>query len=397
MKKKNSGVVGYGRIPQKVLDSLKDNRAGYSVVSLDDVDVDTLKKNSFKEKNGNVNVAIVKKRRVGIIGCGHILIRHLESIRDNSDYFELVALCDIDEYVLKKALKDDKVPGYTEYKKMLEEMKGKMDFVVIATPNHLHYKMAMDALGAGYDILVEKPIAFEASKVKAIQNKADKLGKEAFCVLQVRYNPTVKILRQAVSEGLIGKIRSVSFVQRWQRPVGYFRDWRGKLDEGGKSLYEYAIHYLDIVQGMFGVPKVFDTELFNHKHMDIPFEDTLFSIVKYDNGASGTIEVNVAVEPSNLECSISIMGSKGYVEIGGNALDVVVRADFEERKDQKKWDKMKKDAGEALIPNSYGTHVGSCPNHPTLYEEIAKGNGFPVSDAVASIKFIEKVYAGAKK
>jgi len=75
---------------------------------------------------------------------------------------------------------------------MLKEMKGKMDFVVVATPNHLHYEMAMDALDSGYDILVEKPIAFEAKKVQEIQDKADKLGLEAYCVLQVRFNPTVK-------------------------------------------------------------------------------------------------------------------------------------------------------------------------------------------------------------
>ncbi|MFH1547377.1 MAG: Gfo/Idh/MocA family oxidoreductase [bacterium] len=332
------------------------------------------------------------KRRVGIIGCGHILVRHLESIETNSKDFELVALCDIDKYVLDQALKDNKVPGFTDYKDMLKEMNGKMDFVVVATPNHLHYQMALDALDAGYNIIVEKPVAFEASKVEEIQKKADKLGKEAYCVLQVRYNPTVKVMKQAVEDRMLGDIRSVVFTQRWQRPEGYFMDWRGKLEEGGRSLYEYAIHYMDVIQCMFGVPSVLATETFNHKHMSIPFEDTLYSILKYKDGASGTIEVNVAVEPSNLECSVQIMGSKGYVEIGGNALDKVVRADFEDEKDQKKWEKMKEEAGEALAPNSYGTHVGSCPNHPILYEEIAKGEGFPISDAAYSIRFIEAVY-----
>jgi hypothetical protein len=52
--------------------------------------------------------------------------------------------------------------------------------------------MAIDSLKAGYDILIEKPIAFKASKVKKIQDVADELGREAYCVLQVRYNPTVK-------------------------------------------------------------------------------------------------------------------------------------------------------------------------------------------------------------
>ncbi len=334
------------------------------------------------------------KRKVGIIGCGHILPRHIESIEKNSKYFELVALCDTDEKVLEKAVKENgNVQGFTDYKKMLKDMKGKMDFVVVATPNHLHYEMAINALKEGCDVLIEKPIAFKASKVKKIQETADRLGREAYCVLQVRYNPTVKMLNEVLKKKLLGDIRSVSFIQRWQRPIGYFKDWRGLIDEGGKSLYEYAIHYLDIIQGAFGVPKVKSTYSFNHKHMDIPFEDTLYSIVEYPGGASGAIEVNVAVEPSNLECSLSVIGSKGYLEIGGNALDQVTRASFETDSLQKKWEKLQKDAGESLTPNSYGTHVGSCPNHPTLYENIAKGKGLKVSEAVASIKFIEDVYA----
>jgi predicted dehydrogenase len=253
--------------------------------------------------------------------------------------------------------------------------------------------MAIDALKAGYDVLIEKPVAFKATKVQKIQDIADQLGREAYCVLQVRYNPTVKMMQEALKENLLGDIRSVVFVQRWQRPIGYFKDWRGSIEEGGRSLYEYAIHYLDIVQTSFGIPKVKSTHTFNHKHMHIPFEDTLYSIAQYENGASGSIEVNVAVEPSNLECSIAVMGSKGYLKISGNALDVVERASFETEAQQKKWEKIQRGAGQSLTPNSYGTHVGSCPNHPTLYAEIAKGKGFKVSEAIPSIKFIEKVYA----
>jgi UDP-N-acetyl-2-amino-2-deoxyglucuronate dehydrogenase len=332
-------------------------------------------------------------RRVGIIGCGHILVRHLESIKLNNNDFELVALCDVDKKVLDEALKENEAEGFTDYKKMLKEMKGKMDFVTIATPNHLHYQMAMDALEAGYDILIEKPIAFKASKVQEISDKAEELGREAYVVLQVRYNPTVKMLKEVMKQGILGDIRSVSFIQRWQRPVGYFQDWRGSIEEGGRLLFEYAIHYLDIIQALFGVPEVKSTHTFNHKHMNIPFEDTLYSVVEYNNGASGAVEVNVAVEPSNLECSVSIMGSQGYLEIGGNALEQVNRASFETGKLEGKWKDIEKGSGKSISPNSYGTHVGSCPNHPILYGEIAEGRGITVTEAIPSIHFIEELYA----
>lgn len=337
-------------------------------------------------------------RKVGIIGCGHILPRHIESIEQNSDHFELVALCDIDKEALEEAVEENgEVEGFTGYRKMLREMGGKMDFVVVATPNHLHHEMAINALKAGYDVLIEKPIGFEVSKLEEIQNLADELGREAYSVLQVRYNPTVKMMESAINQNLLGDIRCVTFIQRWQRPLGYFEDWRGLLEEGGRSLYEYGIHYLDIIQRSFGVPEVKSTQTFNHKHMNIPFEDTLYSIVEYDGGASGTIEVNVAVEPSNLECSIAVMGSKGYMKISGNALDRIEKASFETEELEKRWDELQGNSGKALTPNSYGTHVGSCPNHPTLYEEIANGRGFRVEESVPVVQFIERVYSKEQK
>ncbi|MFA6754773.1 MAG: Gfo/Idh/MocA family oxidoreductase, partial [Candidatus Dojkabacteria bacterium] len=68
----------------------------------------------------------MSKKRVGIIGCGHILVRHLEAIKLNDNDFELVALCDSDKDVLDKALEENNVKGFLDYKEMLKEMKGKM-------------------------------------------------------------------------------------------------------------------------------------------------------------------------------------------------------------------------------------------------------------------------------
>ncbi len=333
------------------------------------------------------------KRKVGIIGCNHILVRHLESIKENPNDFELVALCDTNKEVLDRVVKENKgTVGFVDYKDMLDKMEDKMDFVVIATPNHLHYEMALKSLEEGYDVLVEKPIAFEASKAQEVQDFADKLGRQVYCVLQVRYNSTVKILADVLEKGLLGEIRCVNFVQRWQRPVGYFDNWRGSSEEGGRPLYEFSIHYLDIVQKSFGIPQVKTTHTFNHKHLDIPFEDTLYSIVEYAGGISGSIEFNVVSEPSNLECSLSILGSQGFLKISGNALDQVEVASFENESLDKDFKEIVKIAEESLNSILIGTNVGSCPKHPVLYREIAKGRGFKVSEAIPSIKFIEEIY-----
>jgi UDP-N-acetyl-2-amino-2-deoxyglucuronate dehydrogenase len=334
-----------------------------------------------------------KKYKVGMIGCGMIFDRHIEAITSNSEHFKLAALCDIDNKKLSIRATEYSVPGYEDYKDMLKEMKGKMNLVVIATPNSLHYEQAMDSLNAGYNILVEKPIDFKHERVESIVAKAKEMGLEAYAVLQVRYNPTINMLKEALENNYVGDIRSVSLVQRWQRPSSYFDSWRADINVGGRTLYEVGIHYLDIVQMLFGLPSVKASSSFNNKHKHVEFEDTVFAIVQYPNKASGSIEVTIASEPSNLECSISILGSEGFIKVGGRALDKVEKALFSNVLLEKKWETLVQKNGHSLEPNSYGTHAGSCPNHPTLYQEIAEGRGLSLEEAVNSIKYIEEVYS----
>ncbi|MCX6810150.1 MAG: Gfo/Idh/MocA family oxidoreductase [Candidatus Berkelbacteria bacterium] len=334
----------------------------------------------------------VKKFKIGVIGCGTIFDRHIEAIKTNSANYKLVALCDSDKRKLDIRSREYDVSGFTDHKEMLKKMKGKMDLVAIATPNSLHYQQAMDCLAAGMNILVEKPIDFRHQRVKEISEFAKKVGKKAYAVLQVRFNPTVGMVREALDKGFLGDIRSVSLTQRWQRPESYFDSWRADLDVGGRTLYEVGIHYLDIVQLLFGLPRVLGSATFNNKHKHVKFEDTVFSIFQFPSGASGSLEVTIASEPSNLECSLSIMGSEGFIKIGGRALDAIERASFASKISEDKWNNLTKKYGNSLEPNSYGTHAGSCPNHPTLYAEIAAGRGIAIEEAINSIEFIERVY-----
>lgn len=333
------------------------------------------------------------KKRVGIIGCGAIFDRHLEAIKTNPNDYELVALCDIDKRKLEIRSKEYQVPGFLDYKKMLKEMNGKMDFVTIATPNSLHFKQTIDSLMAGYNTLTEKPVDFDHTKIKELDFLAKKLGRKAYAVLQVRYNPTIAIIKKALEEKLLGDLRSVSLIQRWQRPSTYFDSWRADINIGGRTLYEVGIHYLDVFQVLFGVPKVIASSTFNNKHKNVVFEDTVFSIISLPNGGSGSLEVTVAAEPCNLECSLAILGSEGYIKAGGRALDQIEKAMFLTAEFDKKWEKIQKSFGESLEPNSYGTHAGSCPNHPMLYSEMAAGRGVPIAETVNCIEFIENVYA----
>jgi len=325
-------------------------------------------------------------RNVGIIGCGAIFQRHLEGIEGNEG-FTLKAVCDINEGLAKSIGERLSVDYYTNYLEMV--LRDDIDFVVVATPNDLHKEHAMMALQSGCDVLIEKPVSFNKETLMEIQKHADKNNKEAYCVLQVRLNKTVKIVQEILNEGLLGNLRGFSFTQRWQRPLEYFSGWRGEPNIGGGILYEVGIHYLDILQLLVGPPKeVLSTKCYTTKHTDAVIEDTVYSILDYGD-FGGTVECTIAAEPKNIEASITLLGSNGYIKVGGKALNIIESGTFLSNGAQKKFDKLLKDNPFTTEPNSYGSYLGSCPNHPTLYANLEK---FKLTESINVIELIDNIY-----
>jgi len=327
-----------------------------------------------------------KHYNVGIIGCGAILVRHIEAINKN-DNFSLVSLCDIDkEKYPSDLLSREKF--YVDYKNMIAE--ENINFVVIATPNNLHYEQSIYALQNGCDILVEKPATLNSNLIQKIQQTADKYNQKAYCVLQVRLNPSVQLIKGLLDTGKLGKIRGINLTQRWQRPLSYFNGWRGNPKEGGGILHECGIHYLDILCYLFGEPKVCYSKYYNTKHKNSPIEDTIYSIVDYGS-YGGTIEVTISSEPKNIECSITILTDKGHVEIGGKALNKIEKFSFLE----KHLNLIKENTLllESRNPNAYVGYEGSCPNHPDLYRNLEK---FDIKQTKKVINTINKIYEMAQ-
>ena len=326
------------------------------------------------------------KYKVGIIGCGAILPRHLEAI-EMDDNFELVALCDIQKDLVESIAKKMNVKHFTDYKELIDSKL--VNFVVIATPNSLHVEHSIYALKNKCDILVEKPVAFSKEEVDTIIKTANDFGRNAYCVLQVRLNPTVSLLKEVLDLNLLGNIRSVNFVQRWQRPYEYFTGWRSVPNIGGGTLYEVGIHYLDVLQNLFGMPIVHSSKSYSTKHTGVNIEDTVYSI--FDFGTfGGTCEVTIAAEPHNLECSISVLGSNGFIKLGGKALNIVESAKFLSHGCQYEFDTLKKKFSISTEPNNYGSYEGSCPNHPYVYKRLEE---FKMEETLNVISLIDDIYS----
>jgi predicted dehydrogenase len=174
----------------------------------------------------------------------------------------------------------------------------------------------------GKHIVVEKPMALTLPDADAMIRACDAARVKLFVVKQNRYNLPVQKLRAAVEEGRFGKLVLATVRVRWCRTQAYYDQdpWRGTWAQDGGVFSNQASHHVDLLEWMVGeVESVFAksaTALVN-----IEAEDTGVVVVKFANGALGLIEATTATRPKDLEGSISILGERGSVEIGGFAVN----------------------------------------------------------------------------
>ncbi len=312
----------------------------------------------------------MKNKKVGIVGCGKIFLRHLEAIEANNEY-KLVAICDTDQQVLDQKNNHLTASLFTDYKQMV--LQTEVDFIVVATPNSQHFEQAMFCIENGCDVLIEKPATLDPEQIEILISHANKHQQEVYAVLQVRLNSCIQNLKYLIDNKIIGNIRGFGLIQRWQRPSQYFDDWRGIPKVGGGTLHECGIHYLDILCYILGKPSVLSAAKYNTKHKKTEIEDTVYSILGYED-FGGNVEITISSEPKNLECSLSILTDYGFIKIGGKAMNVFEEIDFIDKHLESNIKQIISKNNSIGTPNSYGSYAGSCPNHPVLYSRLEEFN-----------------------
>src|SRR3989344_2891717 len=178
----------------------------------------------------------VKQLGVGVIGLGRIAPRHIEDSIKQIKELKLVAVCDIDSKLVREVGKRENVPFYKKYQDLIRH-KG-VDIVAVCTPNWLHYPIGQAIANAGKHCIMEKPISLNYNEAQKLVNVFNKSKGKLFPVLQVRYNPAVRTLKNYAAEGKLGKIYTASVIIRWTRPQEYFSesDWKGTLKKDGGTL-----------------------------------------------------------------------------------------------------------------------------------------------------------------
>jgi len=272
------------------------------------------------------------KTNFALVGCGRITARHADALC-RLEEANLVAVCDLNEDKARKYSEKYNVPYYLDYREMLEKQPS-IDVVNVLTESGNHAKVAIDLAGYQKHLVIEKPLALTLEDADAIIEACDANNCRLFVVKQNRYNIPVMKLRQALEKGRFGKLILGGVRVRWcRRPEYYKNTWHGTWAMSGGVLTDQASHHIDLLMWMMGdVESVFAKSL--TALADIETEDTGVIILKFMNGALGTIEATTAARPVDTEGSLSILGGKGMVEIGGFAVNEMKIWQFEDKQEE---------------------------------------------------------------
>jgi predicted dehydrogenase len=329
--------------------------------------------------------------KYALIGCGRIATNHIKAAVNNK--LEIVAVCDVlpekmEQLLVKHVLENDAfIHRYTDYKEMLTAEKPEL--AAIATESGIHAQIALDCLDAGANVIIEKPMAMSMADADWIIEKANATGLKVSACHQNRFNVAVQKTRAALETGRFGRLSHGSIHVRWNRNRDYYAQapWRGTWAQDGGCLMNQCIHGIDLLRWMMGdeVAEIYG-QTCRQFHDYLEAEDVGMAVIKFKNGAVGTIEGTTNVFPKNLEETLYLFGENGTVKIGGTSTNNIDVWNFA---DETETDAANKGLVEATS-NVYGN------GHTSLYADVIEAitkNRKPYIDAVAGRNALEMVLA----
>ena len=331
------------------------------------------------------------KIKFAIIGFGHIGRRHA-TIANEFPNCKVVAVVDINS-----ASKDHELfPKGAQYFETIEaflEAKLDCDVVNIATPNGYHCPYAIKLLEVGYHVVIEKPMGLTKAECESVIFKSLQMSKQVFVVKQNRYSPPSKWMKEIVETKKIGDVLSVQVNCYWNRDNRYYKlgGWKGTLDLDGGTLFTQFSHFIDIMYWVFGDIKNIKASFADFNHHELTeFEDTGLVNFEFVNGGLGCINFSTSVWDTNMESSITVVGSKGSFKVGGQYMNEVEYCHIENY--------TMPELPPTNAPNDYGPFKGSAANHHYVIENVVntlQGRDTITANALEGLKvvdIIERIY-----
>lgn len=326
-----------------------------------------------------------RKIRIALIGCGRIAANHFAAMEQHAENIEIVDVCDVDGSALDKAVQRTGAKGHLSLTDLLQSTSA--DLVVLTTPSGLHPEQAIEIALSGRHVMTEKPMATRWHDGLRMVKACDDARVRLFVVKQNRRNATLQLLKRAVEQKRFGRIYMVNINVFWTRPQEYYDSakWRGTWEFDGGAFMNQASHYVDLVDWLVG-PVASVTAMTATLARDIQVEDTGVLNIRWRSGALGSMSVTMLTYPRNLEGSITILGEKGTVRIGGVAVNDIQVWDFA---DQRDYDADIKTA-------NYETTSVYGFGHPLYYRnvvDVLRGDAEPEVDGREGLKSLEVLIA----
>lgn len=331
-----------------------------------------------------------------IIGCGRITSKIVDGVIKNSDKAKLVAISDILEdkmdFIEKKYLSSqniyENIIKEKDYKDIIDKIK--LDVAIIATESGYHEEIGLFFLENGINVIIEKPIAMSISGAQRLVDKAKEKNLKLAACHQNRFNYPIQSLKKAILENKLGDIYTGTARILWYRDDNYYNQasWRGTWELDGGTFMNQCIHNIDLLNWMMNSEIDTVYSLANTFSRKIEGEDYGVILIKYKNGKIGTVEGSVITYPKNLEETLTIVGSKGIIVIGGTAVNKVDtwRVDGDSEEEMKKID-----CGDPNSVYGYG--------HEALYKDFIESieeDRKPLVDGEAGLLAVKIILAAYK-
>jgi predicted dehydrogenase len=280
-----------------------------------------------------------------------------------------------------------------------------IDAVAICTPSGRHAELAVAALDAGKHVIVEKPVDVTLAAARRVAEAADRAAAMVTVVSQHRFDPSSRLVHQAIKEGRLGRLTSGVASIAWWRTQGYYDsgDWRGSWAlDGGGALMNQGIHTVDLLVWMLGEPVEVSARTACLAHQRIETEDVAVAIIRFAGGALGVLHATTAAYPG-LTARIQLHGDRGSAVIDGDRLTYFHAATG----DPASGDGDLNQAADLLPGQGPVTTAGSDPgalSEAHLYqyrdfvEAIKRGRppAVTVDDAIRTLAVVTAVYESAR-
>ena len=274
----------------------------------------------------------MRKVTFALIGCGNIARKHAHALHEYLDEARIGAFVDLNPARAKDFSAKYGAPAFSSVNEMMNAIGDEVDVFSVLTPSGLHCQNVLELSKYGRPIVVEKPLALRLEDADHMIEACDRHGAKLFVVHQNRYNLPIVKAREALDQGRFGRLVLGTVRLRWTRDQAYYdsESWRGTWAHDGGVFMNQAVHHIDMLTWFMGqVESV--RSLAATRLVKIECEDTGVAVIRFNSGALGVLEATTATRPKDLEGSISILGEKGSVVIGGFFMNEITTWSFDQK------------------------------------------------------------------